>query len=302
MKQILGVVISDLHSGSEVAPIPPGFVTEKGLPVGQTSISKEVTDAYISLATKPKWHRPDVLIDLGESIDGKNRKSAGVGVWSPSIRDQIKCASEFLKMYDSKLYYVLDASAYHEDVEGIPASEWVARDLNAFPMGPGTMRISERMIIEEFGFRMHLAHHVPVSQSDWYFTTPMAKEGIRLQLSEHDIGKIDAILRGHVHRWFGAEFRSQHLLQCPAWKLPDKYLFRSTGEPRTDIGALRFGIFSEPDEWNAVFRYEKKLFKIVSARPKVSGINDALSSAYFHPDIITEVGAVYGEEGRNDKR
>ncbi len=221
---------------------------------------------------------------MAEAIDGQNRKSAGVEAWSTQPLDQVKAAQQLLEMFDAKVYYVLQGSGYHVSINGLPAEEVLARNLNAVPMGEGTYRSAMRIMIEEFGFRIHFAHHIPTSQSDWYLTTPLAKEGVRIKLKEKQLGHIDAIVRGHSHQWLAAEFRSQYLISCPAWKLPDAYLYKKGGEPNYDIGALRFSIFEEPDEFGEQFRKQKMLFPIKSAKPRVSKPSDILKSEYFHPE------------------
>lgn len=287
MKQLTAVIISDLHAGAETAPIPEGFTTEKGQPIGQTTGQKELTDAFMSLANDPKWHRPDILISLAEAIEGQNRKESGIGSWTTQPLDQVKAAEALLKMFDAKLYYVLQGSGYHVSIQGLPAEEVLARNLNAFPMGDGDYRSAMRMMIEEFGFRMHFAHHISTSQSDWYLTTPLAKEGIRIKLKERDLGHVDLIVRGHGHQWVQTEFRSQFIIACPAWKVPDPFLFKKGGEPNYDIGAVRFSVFEEPDDFGTQFRYEKRLFKIKSALPKLSKPSEAMKSAYYHPEAKT---------------
>lgn len=241
----------------------------------------------MSLANNPKWHRPDILISLAEAIEGQNRKSSGVGSWSTQPLDQLKASEELLRAYDAKLYYVLQGSDYHSSINGLPSEEVLARNLNAVPMGEGDYRSAIRIMLEEFGFRIHLAHHIPTSQSDWYLTTPLAKEGIRVKLKESTIGHIDAIFRGHTHQWVRSEFRSQHLINCPAWKLPDPFLYKKGGEPNYDIGAVRFAIFDEVDDFGERFRVEKHLFKIEAAKPKLSRPLAMMNSEYYHPEAAT---------------
>lgn len=270
MSILTGVIVSDLHTGNLTAPIPPNFTRNDGTPIGQTALQKSLTDNLKGLADDPLWHRPDVLISLAEAIDGQNRKSMGVETWSTQPLDQVKAAETILRWFDAKQYYVLQGSGYHVSIDGLPAEEILARSLKAVQLGDGDYLSAIRFILNEFDFKIHFAHHMPTSQSDWYLTTPMAKEGIRIKLKEKHLGgHIDAIVRGHGHQWSAIEFGSQYLIACPTWKVPDAFLFKKSGEPNYDIGAVRFAIFDQPDDFGYKFRFQKKLFDIAEAAPKI---------------------------------
>ena len=246
------------------------------------SAQVELTDAFVSLATHPAWHRPDALILGGDAIDGPNKKSSGVGTWSTQVLDQVKAAEELARMFDARFNYVLGGSNYHVKVDGLPLEEILARDLNAVPIGEGEYRSAIRLMLVENDYQIHFAHHIPVSQSDWYLTTPLAKEGIRIKLKEGTLGHVGAIFRAHNHQWIRSEFRSQHLISAPCWKLPDDYLYKKGGEPNVDIGAVRFVLFDEPDDFGEIFRIQKQLFPIKASLPAKSTPSRLVDSEYDH--------------------
>ncbi len=262
-----GVIVSDLHSGSELSPVMDGLQTMSGRDIPPNSVQRELGAALKSVATE--WSEPDVLVVLGDAIDGQNRKQSGVGQWSTEPQDQVNCAELLLRQFNAKKYYVIQGSGYHVSLNGMPAEEILARQLKAERVGTGRYRSAMKFMLEKYGVRCHFAHHVPSSQTEWYLTTPIAKEGIRLELQQSRLGHVDAIFRGHNHYWLYIMFRRQHLISCPCWQLPTPFMHKKSGEPITDIGAVRFRIYDKPDEFGVQLRVQKRLFPISEANTRL---------------------------------
>jgi len=266
MKKLYGVVLSDLHTGSELSPIPSDFETKNGRPIKGTGIQEELTRAYLELAGA--WRKPDILIVLGDAVDGKQRKKAGVGVWSTLLEDQSNASCQLIRAFQAERHVVLRGTDYHVDNQGDPIEEQLAKDLGALKAGDGQYRSALKFILEAGDMRLHFAHHVPTSQTEWFLSTPGAKEGIRLQLQWRRLGHIDALFRGHNHYWWYQQGKSQHIVQCPSWQLPTDFMHRRSAEPLTDIGAVRFRITDGPDDMGETFRVQKQLFSIAEASTK----------------------------------
>jgi hypothetical protein len=266
VQELTGVVLSDLHSLSVLSPVVPDFKTIEGHKIDPSPAQFEMYRCFSWLAEK--WHKPDRLMLLGDLINMPERYDPSWGVWSANPLDGINNAVELIKMYEAKKIYVIRGTARHVMIENMPSEEVLARKLRACKIGTGGYVSAIKYMPEKWGFRFHFAHHVPSSQTEWFLTTPLAKEGIRLQLQHKRTGHIDAVFRGHNHYWVYVQFRSQHLISCPCWQLPTEYMHRKSGEPLTDIGGVRFRLSKEPDQFGERFRVEKELFPIIEGETK----------------------------------
>ena len=263
-----GVILADLHSGSRLSPKPEHFQLLSGEPSEPNEIQRGLNRAIEEVVTK--WCKPHVLVLVGDALDGQGRRTAGVEQWSTQPLDQVKCAAYWVNRFEAENVYVVRGSGYHVTVNGLPAEEWLAeKELNnCRPVGTGAFTSGIKFIYSKFGIRLHFAHHVPTSQSEWFLTTPIAKEGIRLRLQMKRLGEIDAIFRAHNHYYAKVEFGRQILVSCPAWQFPTEWLHKRSGEPLTDIGAVRFRIYREPDDFGKRLRIQKLLFEVPEANTR----------------------------------
>lgn len=268
MKSLTGVVISDLHSLSYLSPLIPHFETTEGERIEPNSAQREMYDAFAFVAKT--WHRPDKLILLGDLLNRPERNDAGLGVWSAQPLDGVKNAVDLINLFDAKEKFVIRGTGRHVMIENMPGEEIIARNIGAEKIGNGQYLSALKYMPDKWGFRFHFAHHQAYSGVEWYLTTPLAKEGIRLQLQRSRLGHVDAIFRGHNHYWDYIQFRSQHLISCPCWQLPTEFMHKKSGEPLTDIGAVRFRLTETEDEFGERFRVQKMLFPIVEGTTKQS--------------------------------
>mgnify|MGYP001613575777 CR=1 FL=1 len=209
------------------------------------------------------------MVSLGDAIGGQDRHSMGTSVWSTQPLDQINNAAVLLQKFHAKHIAVIRGSGYHVSVNGLPTEEVLAEKLKALPVGTGNMRSALKFMFTKYGLRLHFAHHVPTSQVEWYLTTPIAKEGIRIALQEGRLGKVHAVFRGHNHYYVKVEFWNQLLISCPCWVMPGDFMHRKSGEPVTTIGAVRFQLTDKPDDLGKQIRTQKMLFPITEANTRV---------------------------------
>jgi hypothetical protein len=258
-------VLSDLHSGSLLSPLCPHFETSNGQILEPNDWQREMYEAIEYLAKM--WHKPNKLILLGDMYNNPERGDSALGVWNANPLDWTENVVRMIKLFDAEKIYVLRGTGRHVmigDKAPVPGEEYLARELKAEKIGPGKYRSAIKYMPDKWGFRFHFAHHTPSSQTEWFLTTPLAKEGIRLQLQHSRLGHVDAIFRGHNHYWDHIEFRSQHLISCPCFQLPTEYMYKKSGEPLTDIGAVRFRLTEKPDDFGERFRVQKSLFPILA--------------------------------------
>ena len=260
------MVVSDLHAMDRLAPLPEHFELLNKEVVEPNPIQRGLNRAYNSLAKE--WHEPDLLISLGDATGGQDRKQAGTTVISTQPLDQLNAAANLLERFKARKTIIIRGSSYHVSVNGLPIEEALAEKLKAIPIGTGNMRSGLKFILEKFGLRIHFAHHLPTSQTEWFLPTPGAKEGIRLQLQIRKLGHMDAIFRGHSH-YFYYQRRRQIIVNCPCWVFPGDFLHKKSGEPLTDIGAVRFVLTDKPDELGKQIHVQEQLFPIEEANTRV---------------------------------
>ena len=267
MKTFTGVIISDLHSGDHLAPVADHFQTLDQETVEPNPIQRALNSAYDTVTEE--WNKPDLLVSLGDATGGQDRHSAGTSVWSTQPLDQVNNAAALLAKFQAKHIAVIRGSGYHVSVNGLPVEEVLAEKLHALPVGSGNMRSALKFMLDKFGQRLHFAHHSPSSQVEWYLTTPLAKEGIRIALQEGRLGKVHAVFRGHNHYYVKVEFWNQLLVSCPCWVFPGDFLHKKSGEPLSIIGAVRFQITDHEDSFGKRLRVQKHLFPIREANTRV---------------------------------
>ena len=180
----------------------------------------------------------------------------------------MNAAAELLRTYEASKYVVIRGTDYHVNNNGDPVEEDLAKLLAAEKMGSDEYISTLKFILEAGDLRLHFAHHVPTSQTEWFLSTPGAKEGIRLQLQWRKIGHIDALFRGNNHYWWYQRGKSQHIIQCPAWQLPTDFMHRRSGEPLGDIGAVRFRVTDVEDDFGQMFRVQPSIFQITASKTK----------------------------------
>lgn len=258
------VVYSDLHIGSKLAICSP----KVGLIDGEYKANK-LQSAIYDLFTESideLTQKPEIKIINGEPFDGINKKSYGSQSWSMDMSDQMNEAEKLIKMIPSNNALLIKGSKYHVDVEGSSFEEMFAKQIKATPYNAfgGSGYTDDFAQIEMNEKLFNLTHHIGFARWAAYRTTALAREMAALHFQKDKLGNIDVIIRSHVHYFVHVEFRHTHGFTTPAWKYPDRHLYRGgMGGVLPDIGCVE--VIVEP---NGKILIEKHIGEL-KIKPKV---------------------------------
>lgn len=156
------VIISDLHLGSLSSLLQPGFVTEKGQPVGQTALAKWLYDcwmigqSWLSELLNPLEY---ALILNGDMIEGNHHRTDEI--WSVNPRDHTKAAKEILgpvARRAGKRFMVLGTECHVGNSEIS-----IATDLGAEVNPEFRQPYWHRLAINACGVKVSVRHHFPAT-------------------------------------------------------------------------------------------------------------------------------------------
>lgn len=238
------VVYSDIHIGSKrsVCSNDPESQDYKPNPFQKTlwSIWNETIDEITQ--------RPRFKVINGEPFDGVNSKSNGRGQWTVSMEQQINEAEKLLKLIKGDEFVFVQGSGYHVDEKGTNYENILAKTLNARKYSTWfNDEFSEDFCqIRLNGVLFNITHHIGFARWAAYRTTALAREMAALHFMKQSLGDIGVMVRSHVHYWVHIEFTHTHGFTTPAWKYPDKHLFRGgMGGVIPDVGCVE--VIVEPN-------------------------------------------------------
>ena len=246
------VAISDLHCGSKAGLAHPGWFRSEDSHTGR--LQREMYSRY-ELWTE-EHAEPDVLLVLGDCIDGKGERSGGTELLTTDRREQCNLAIELLDMWKAKRICMVYGTPYHtgnlEDWE-----RTVADALNA--------EIHGQMFVEVEDVMFHLKHKIGSSSIPHGRHTAVARERVSLMLWEDraDWPKANVILRGHVHYHNFCGGPGWLAMTLPALQAPStKYGSRQCS------GVVDWGIVTFDVDGDS-FDYREHTVQMAEARPAV---------------------------------
>ena len=218
MKRIL--IVSDMHVGSRVSVMPDEVYideSERKMRLESNDIQKKIYRKWEEMCDSVG--HVDAVINLGDTVDGTNRKSQGVGLWTTDIGLQIEVAKDLLGRIKSNRYFGVQGSYYHVG-DNTSSDKSVIEGLGGI--------FSDELAIVADGKRIHASHDVGVSSSGFaYRTTPIAQQ-MMLSSLNNEYKNFSCILRGHAHYAVKVEFPHHMGLICPCWKGRDEYVARKS--------------------------------------------------------------------------
>jgi len=209
-------VISDTHCGSHAGLLHPDR-WNKHTP-GAIKWLHGCFDWLYS-----EWPKLDLLILNGDIIDGKQSKSAGTGVHTASLGEQVEIALECFRPWRKKAAKIirLAGTPYHEGFDG------ALREFDS-EMGIARPKSVEQWIVRDIdigdGVTLNVKHH-PDGGHAIYRGTVMDRELLWRTVAEsvHKLPNASIVLRSHLHTCAAfAGFRKElHL--CPCFQLQSPY-------------------------------------------------------------------------------
>lgn len=173
---------------------------------------KYLRECYANLLKR--WPKKiDLLILMGDLIDGPQRKSEGTGVTSTSLGDQTDIAIEVLRP-------LMRRCARAIRVDGTPYHEGFHRALAALDKEFGIQNAQQVFDLEINGKRFNIAHH-PAGGGAIYMGTTVDREGLWSMIAAHEGHVPDSqwIVRAHRHCSFYQQTHMRTMLQTPCFEL-----------------------------------------------------------------------------------
>ena len=93
--------------------------------------------------------------------------------------------------------------------------------------------------VQANGKVFNYSHHIGFSKGLQTRAAALSREMANMHYEYDKLGKVDVIIRSHVHYFVHVEFVHSHGIILPAWKYPDGHLFRGGVAGTTpDIGMV----------------------------------------------------------------
>lgn len=231
--------LADVHSGSVWAPWAPSMRSKHGT----TLISEYLYDCLSDFSNK--MPKRTVLVINGDVIDGKQKKSGGLGLFSASLSDQVESAIRMIEPLAKKAVriYRTYGTPYHDDDHD---------PLAALDYALGVYKTRQ-----VFNFRidsgvLNVAHH-PGGGSTLYTGTKSSREMMKATVAAFR-GKVPLprwIVRSHLHHWNLHHEEGMSYMGLPCWQMPTPHAVKGDyyGWQPAIGSAEMFRDDSEPGGW-----------------------------------------------------
>lgn len=256
------VVYSDIHTGSRRSICTNDPENESYKPNKFQKLLFEIWNETIDeIIQKPRF----VVIN-GEPFDGPNKKSNNRGQWTSNMAEQLREAEKLINLIPGEEIVLVQGSGYHVDEGGTSYEEILGDKIGAKKYSTWF----EPSFAEDFcQIRLNnkifnISHHIGFARWAAYRTTAIAREMAALHFMKDNLENPSVIIRSHVHYWVHVEFTHTHGFTTPAWKYPDKHLFRGgMGGIIPDVGCVE--VIIEPNGEILV----KKHISTIKRRPDI---------------------------------
>jgi predicted phosphodiesterase len=259
------LAISDMHPGSKVSAIPPGFKDENNQEIVRSPLNIFLWNKWCEMCNWANKKKVDIVILCGDcGSDGKNYKSSGLGQITTDLTRQTDLALEMLSKINCDTYVGVNGSFYHvgdnNNTDKILLQRLGDKGKNVYTK-EGNLHFDDDLAITIENVRLHVRHWTNQTKSLFmYRGTPLARQLMQLAQSEKEMGRFDLILRGHVHYYFGVFTGSKLAMTLPAWQGRYSYVKRSLLGSST-LGAVIFNL-QKVSKTKGKWDWEPFIFKL----------------------------------------
>ena len=226
-KTILGT--GDNHVGSLFAVASEHPVLSDGQEVKPTKIMAVLHGVWEDVRDSLMNKHPNLMVCNGEPIDGANPKQLGQQSWTTDYEAMMQDYMKLAAMFNYKQFLFTRGSGYHTTVGGTNFEEILA---NRMPRvmkykahgGGGSTDFYAN--VEANGKIFNFSHHIGFTKGLQTRAAALSREMANMHYEADKLGKVDVIVRNHVHYFCHVEFTHPHGVIVPAWKYPDGHLFR----------------------------------------------------------------------------
>lgn len=224
------VILSDTHAGSEFAPYPERLLpADASLHLGTRYMNECFEHA------KEEIGKCDLVILNGDLIDGRQKKSGGLGLYTPHLRGQVEAAIELLAPITAKAKRVMRVlgTPYHDDEHdplGLLDSE----------LGIDSDDVDDVFDLELRGSGILNVTHHPSFKFE-HKGGGMSKTAFYnlVNAARRKAPRARWIVESHLHFYAQFEDADVRVTACPCWQLPTPWA-RKINRRRfvSDIGCI----------------------------------------------------------------
>jgi hypothetical protein len=233
------VVLSDLHIGSTVALLPPGFVTMEGNAIGQTPLQSWLWECW---EQSNQWiaetlgKSPYGLVLNGDLIEGLHHRTTQV--ISPDLADQIVAAKQVLipVAKKAKKVFVVKGTECHTGNVEAGLGTAIGAEID-----PDTgVAAFDRLTIDVAGVRCVFRHHIGTSVRRALSATQLS-----IQLAEEQVeaavnGEVlpQVLCCAHRHKFGKYEDEKGLCVVSPPWQGLSRFAHKVVSQARTKPGVF----------------------------------------------------------------
>jgi hypothetical protein len=243
MKKKRLVIVADFHSGHQYGLTPPHWWESRASKQGrfQRALWGFYSEAIDSL-------RPiDILIENGDAIEGKGKRSGGVELITSNISEQVRMARESIEYAAAPVVRLMHGTQYHTgeetDMEEFLVDPMRARGIDVKIDGHGFFKIKGVKNSPGFDFK----HYIPNSSVPWSRFTALAKEvgwNIQWFAAQERQPRADVLIRSHVHYYGYCGVGAWLAISTPALTYNSHYGIRHCSGI-VDVGLIKFDVDEE---------------------------------------------------------
>jgi len=205
-------IVSDVQVGHEAALWPENFTYNKGMVANLSPAQEVLLQYWRDFWTCEDVRNAETVLDLGEAIEGKNKKGYGRALVTANIDVQCDAYKILLRPYVAgKKYFNLRASDYH-DSEDTDIEKGIADALDGtyceYIFNGKIQETGHIVWATHKGGEAMLYRSTMLDRNSLYFSA------IKSKLHEDP----DIIIYGHHHKHFRVDTETRINLIAPTWK------------------------------------------------------------------------------------
>lgn len=205
-------IVSDVQVGHEAALWPENFTINKGMIYQLAPHQKTLLQYWKDYWTCPEVKNAEIVLDMGECIEGKNKKGYGRSLVTPNIDVQCNAYVSLIKPHiTGKKYYNLRASDYHDsddtDIEANIAKQ-LKGDYCEYIFNAKLKKTGHVVWATHKGGNAMLYRSTMLDRNSLYFSA------IKSKIQEDP----DIIIYGHHHKHFRVDTETRINIIAPTWK------------------------------------------------------------------------------------
>jgi hypothetical protein len=225
------LIVNDLHVGSQFGLLSPAFIDSEDVPQPQNPAQEVMWGEWNRMVNSNVNNPPNMVVVLGDSMDGKQRKSDG-STLCVKPADQPEAAYEVLRViqraFPAASWEWVVGTGYHELKENVEA---LVQKMNV-----ERPNIHRHFKLDVHGTIIEFNHEISSASGN-----ALHREIDRAHVarSKHGIELPNLIVRGHYH--VDREMRDGNVraVVSPCWQLQTEFMCRkSTTAMIPDLGSL----------------------------------------------------------------